>query len=338
MVELKTDEMRRRAQNVQARILQSSRSKPQSASHQDLRQNMVVQTDDFLEELADEIFEQDSGTQTDATDDRPQLPVFKPRDVGVEAATQIEDGELFQFDIAVEPILEVLVGKSLDQGLTEVLEEEELKVLRAQRSFFEQKRNAAISEAQRLEAECLRRFEEKERRLAQARARAAAEKAMATKVAACTTARNYLSNLQVSVLSSLQQQGVFYEPLAQQVEFVFMPYITQLVDARLQDIDDARREVDALLAAAVSKVKFEIAEKARVIREAREAEERRVAEERARVLQAELDRQAAAEEERRAREEAERPAGEDAEAADGAEGDEKGPDGEEPQEEPAEEE
>ena len=34
---------------------------------------------------------------------------------GVDAATQVEDGELFDFDAEVEPILEVLVGKTLEQ-------------------------------------------------------------------------------------------------------------------------------------------------------------------------------------------------------------------------------
>jgi hypothetical protein len=38
----------------------------------------------------------------------------------------------------VEPILEVLVGKVLEQGLMEVLEEEELAAMRAHQEHFEQ--------------------------------------------------------------------------------------------------------------------------------------------------------------------------------------------------------
>lgn len=50
---------------------------------------------------------------------------------GVDASTQIEpqDG-LFKFDIEVDPILEVLVGKTLEQGLQEVREEAELEALK----------------------------------------------------------------------------------------------------------------------------------------------------------------------------------------------------------------
>ena len=46
--------------------------------------------------------------------------------IGVDVETQIESGDLFDFDFEVEPILEVLVGKTLEQGLMEVMEEEEL--------------------------------------------------------------------------------------------------------------------------------------------------------------------------------------------------------------------
>ena len=48
--------------------------------------------------------------------------------------------QLFDFDIEVKPILEVLVGKTIEQALMEVMEEEELANLRAQQvnevSFF----------------------------------------------------------------------------------------------------------------------------------------------------------------------------------------------------------
>lgn len=46
--------------------------------------------------------------------------------------------QLFDFDIEVKPILEVLVGKTIEQALMEVMEEEELANLRAQqvRKFF----------------------------------------------------------------------------------------------------------------------------------------------------------------------------------------------------------
>lgn len=76
-------------------------------------------------------------------------------------------GDLFDFDFEVEPILEVLVGKVLEQGLMEVLEEEELAAMRAHQEHFEQIRNAELVATQRMEAAEMRKIEEKERRMAQ---------------------------------------------------------------------------------------------------------------------------------------------------------------------------
>jgi hypothetical protein len=68
---------------------------------------------------------------------------------------------LFDFDIEVKPILEVLVGKTVEQSLLEVMEEEELYNLRSQQRAFEELRNAELVEQQRLEEQERRHREEK---------------------------------------------------------------------------------------------------------------------------------------------------------------------------------
>lgn len=77
---------------------------------------MDIQTDLYLEELTDVVPEADNATQTDAFLDRPPTPVFVPHKTGTDAVTQIEAGELFNFDYEVDPILEVLVGKVSGQN------------------------------------------------------------------------------------------------------------------------------------------------------------------------------------------------------------------------------
>lgn len=69
--------------------------------------------------------------------------------------------QLFDFDIEVKPILEVLVGKTVEQALLEVMEEEELANLRSQQRAFEELRNAELVEQQRLEEQERRHREEK---------------------------------------------------------------------------------------------------------------------------------------------------------------------------------
>ena len=50
--------------------------------------------------------------------------------------TQIQDEDLFDFDYEVEPLLQVLCGKTLEISRAEVLQEEELKVLKQKQKFL----------------------------------------------------------------------------------------------------------------------------------------------------------------------------------------------------------
>jgi len=69
--------------------------------------------------------------------------------------------QLFDFNVEVKPVLEVLVGKTIEQALMEVMEEEELFNLREQQRQFQELRNAELVEQQRLEEQDRRRRVEK---------------------------------------------------------------------------------------------------------------------------------------------------------------------------------
>lgn len=58
-------------------------------------------------------------------------------------------------------MMQVLVGKIMEQALLEVLKEEELAGLRAQEQAFQELRNAELVEVQRLEEQERRHREEK---------------------------------------------------------------------------------------------------------------------------------------------------------------------------------
>ena len=69
-------------------------------------------------------------SQTDVFAKRPPTPEYIPRKTGIDNSTQIESngcwGELFNFELEVAPIVEVIVLKTLEQALFEVNSEEEL--------------------------------------------------------------------------------------------------------------------------------------------------------------------------------------------------------------------
>ena len=211
------------------------------------RRHMDIQTEAFLEELADTVPEAEVMTQTDAFMDRPPTPLFIPMKIGVDVETQIENGDLFDFDFEVEPILEVLVGKTLEQGLMEVMEEEELAAMRAHQEHFEQIRNAELVATQRMEAAERRKAEERERRIAQEKQRIAREKATREKVAAQTFARGYTSGLLGSVFDRLYDSGFFYDPVQREIETDFIPWFEDQVVAECSEAAASRKCVDEII-------------------------------------------------------------------------------------------
>lgn len=144
---------------------QQNYKRPNTPPPVDGREHMIIQTDDYLEELTDKPVEKDAESQTQAFLDRPPSPLYVVAKCGQDTATKIEVGDLFDFDTEVVPILEVLIGKTLELSLLEIMEEEELEALRERQQEFEKIRNAEVAEVQRLEAEAKRRDDEKVRTL-----------------------------------------------------------------------------------------------------------------------------------------------------------------------------
>ncbi|XP_072218440.1 radial spoke head protein 3 homolog [Leuresthes tenuis] len=211
------------------------------------RQHIDVQTELYLEELSEVIVATDIECQTDAFMDKPATPLFIPAKSGKDAETQIEEGELFDFDMEVQPVLEVLVGKTIEQSLLEVMEEEELACLRAQQRAFEELRNNELAEVQRLEEQERRHNEEKERRIAQQKEILKKEKETAEKIAARAYTQQYLAGLLPAVFTSLRSHGYFYDPVQKDIETNFFPWLMAEVNNNLEKRYTAREMLDNII-------------------------------------------------------------------------------------------
>lgn len=218
----------------------------------DGRKHMDIQTEPYLEELTDKADEVTQETQTDPMLDRPPTPVHVPFKTGRDAETQILDNDLFSFDTEVDPLLDVLVGKTLEQAMLEVMQEEELELLRQQQLEFEQRRKEEVLEAQRLEAAEKRKFEEKERRKKQEVARIQREKETREKLRARQFAKSYLTNLENRVFARLADEGWFRDNVAHEVELEFYPWLMDQMDKELDGRHKARALVDKLIRSAVT--------------------------------------------------------------------------------------
>ncbi|XP_066274080.1 radial spoke head protein 3 homolog B-like isoform X2 [Branchiostoma lanceolatum] len=240
-----------RQQEARRRAIARKRAKeqlrPRSPEAVEGRKHIDVQTELYLEELTDRVEEADVETQTDTFLDRPPSPLFIPAKTGKDVATQIYEGDLFDFDMEVKPILEVLVGKTIEQALLEVMEEEELENLRAQQREFEELRNAELVETQRLEEQERRHREEKERRMKQQREVLRKEKETAEKIAARAFAQSYLADLIPSVFGTLADNGYFFDPVERDVESGFMPWLMETVEKAIDKSVMGRTMVDVLI-------------------------------------------------------------------------------------------
>ena len=250
------------------------------------RVHMDLQTDNFLEELMDRPIEKNAETQTHLFYDRPPSPLFVPIKTGRDVSTQILSGDLFNFDMEVEPILEVLIGKTLQSAMLELMQEEELDAIRHQQYEFETIRDAELAEVKRLEAESLRKFQEKERRVTQAKQRQEDRQKLNEKITAKSFAIQLLSDLQLDVFDSLEKEGFFYDPIEKEINELYLPNLFTSLKQRVKAYNIAEQLTQVIVHDACLKSKVYEAEE----------NKRRVEEEKKRLA---LEKAAKEEEEKR---------------------------------------
>lgn len=218
------------------------------------RLHVPVQTGIYLEELNDLVEERDVECQTDVFLDRPATPLFVPAKIGIDVGTQIEEGELFDFDIEVIPVLDAFVGYILEQSLIEVIQEEELAELKERQRRFEELRACELAERQRLEEQDKRLYEEREHRILQNEEAARLDDETTRKVTARAFARNYLIDLIPSLFHKLEEKGFFFDNVRQDIEETFWPWLMTKVDEEITSLSKSCKLLDSLVKEAVKSI------------------------------------------------------------------------------------
>lgn len=250
------------------------------------RSHMDMQTDEYLEVLSDRPEETEMATQTLAELDRPSSPLFVRAKTGVDTDTQIMPGDLFDFDLEVEPLLEVLVGRTVHVAMLEVMQEEELEaIMRAQTEFLSV-RNVELAEVQRLEADARRKTQEKQRRVQQEQERLEEQRKLESKVAARAFAQQFLATLHEDVFAVLEEEGRFVDPLEAEVEEIFMPALMAGLRAQYSVYQEASNSLTQLImeANALAEREAEVAIRVRDEEEEEALRVRQALEEEARAL------------------------------------------------------
>lgn len=248
------EDVQKQREAQRRRLMRASQTKKRSSTPEPVvgRKHMDIQTDKYLEELTERTVEFEAETQTDFLLDRPPSPLFMPAKIGVDIETQIEDGELFDFDVECEPVLEVLVGKTLEQSMMEVLEEEELESLKRHQEDFEKRRNAELLEVQRMEAAEKRRHDEMVRRVQQQKTQREQDLTTMRKVLSRSIASAHMSSIKDRVLGHLSDAGVFTDPMQNAVEHKFLPQLLQMVQKQMEQMKQSQKLIGEAIESAVS--------------------------------------------------------------------------------------
>lgn len=168
----------------------------------------------LLEEITDRPIEIDTISAVKVRDDdRPPSPIFVPQPRGIDMATQVEDGDLFDFDVEVEPILQTLVGSTLEKSLAEVIEELDLEEELQARDVFELVRVSERLECERVQLSDTRKEAERQRREVQNVKHQEEASVSVKKSAASTFAHTYVGDVVSDVFDNLDGAGFFFDPL-----------------------------------------------------------------------------------------------------------------------------
>ena len=124
-----------------------------------------MQTDDYLEEIIVHPHDEDGDKNNEKIDRtcvecqtaewKKTLPSFDipyaSPPAGKEVQTQIQVGELFDFDSEIQPLLDTLVGKTLRNAIMELSSENEIQSIQRKKKVYELKRQLELEELERLE-------------------------------------------------------------------------------------------------------------------------------------------------------------------------------------------
>lgn len=176
--------------------------------------------------------------------DRPKTPEFIPNEKGIDKETQVVDTELFDFELEVEPILQVLVGKSCENARIEVVEEWEQDQLDGHKKRFLQIKEAELMETQRMEAARNRRRREMERRALQHRTAKDQKYRESLKTTARNKARELLSSIRRDTFSELRDQGILRDPRQHSLINFFLPALEAQTEVEMKRRTETGDDID----------------------------------------------------------------------------------------------
>lgn len=210
------------------------------------RERIEIDLNQFLIEQTDEVTTAEEGTNTDAFIERPETPPYVPLKTGVDASTAV-DAELFDFDSAVEPLVDVLTYKTLEESLKEVQQEMELSKLERKLDKLHAGKRTEQEKIEGMEKSVLEAHEKKRAMVAKAREALARKEQAIAKIAALERGTALAAAAMTGAIAMCESENLFKDPVKEDIELNFMPNLYKRMQKRLETKAAAYNVVDDLL-------------------------------------------------------------------------------------------
>ena len=168
--------------------------------------------------------------QTDPLPPPPQPVLIWKQKEGKDVECQIEDGDLFDFDEEVKPLIHIIVSKTIEDARREVLEEEELRHIMEQQEKYRKLNEYNNNRVRQIEEDEKNRFEEHKRKKELKNNRINLTKMFQKKLQSRMKAKQYISKLKLDCYNSLGQKKVFKNKEDNYYFTDLLPEMQSLVD------------------------------------------------------------------------------------------------------------
>ena len=187
-------------------------------------------------------------SQTDTFLKRPVTPEYIPRKTGVDISTQVEDvRELFIFDKEVQPIVDVIVAKTLEQALFEVTSEEELGALSSEATKYTNKNIEEANWMKEREKHTVMEVRNEARKLDDALLHRANQIRVINYIAGIQMVGQIMPNILHNISENLYNNGTWERPEVVTVERFCLQPCVQEAKRRHKLYLEAQKIVDELM-------------------------------------------------------------------------------------------
>lgn len=136
--------------------------------------------------------------------EKPPTPPYVPKKSGIDKITQIEDYDLFDYDREVQPILNVLLTKTVEQSILEVEEEAELDEIQKYQSEWDSRRDAERADWKQEVKKEITRIKQKNKAVRNALVKREQQRNTMLKVQCLNISKQYLSGVLMSSMRYLK--------------------------------------------------------------------------------------------------------------------------------------